>query len=178
MDRSAPARLAISRIARAALKIFGAGGSGPAEPSTRRQPGFPLPAIVPRESDSEDRRRADAAGTVPRPTVWSDPIRSPDFESALANIVNQPGLNQVIARQARIRCSRRRSATVNGGRAGPRHGVDARTRRTGSGRAEPDPRWRSAAAIGTERHPGTSGSADGVGVGTGQRNPAGHNSRN
>ena len=78
------------------------------------------------------------------PVVWSDPA-APAFELALKNIVNQPGLNQVIAPDTDPLFAPPLYGRWYAGRAtvtpGAANWLDS---------LNLDPRWRSAAALGTE----------------------------
>lgn len=82
-------------------------------------------------------------GSTP-PVLWSDPV-APQFESALANVVNQPGLNQVIAPTADPLLAPPLYGRWHAGRAivtpGAANWLDE---------LNLDPRWRSAAALGTQ----------------------------
>ena len=130
------------------------------------QPGFNVPGLV-RRRQWRSKARCCRSTAARAPVVWSD-AAARHFELALADIVNQPGLNQVTSP---ICGSAARAAAVRPLARGARD-RDAR-RRELAGRAEP----RSALALGGgvrhRGHPGASGSVDGVGVGAGRRDPAG-----
>jgi hypothetical protein len=108
-----------------------------------RQPGFPLPATFPAKATVKI-EGALMPLNVPRPPVlWSDSI-AVDFEKALANIVNQPGLNQVIAPGADPLLAPPLYGQWHAGRARVTQGTA-----NWFDELNLDPRWRTAAAIGT-----------------------------
>ena len=78
------------------------------------------------------------------PVLWSDPV-APAFETSLANIVNEPGLNQIIAPTADPLLAPPVYGRWHAGRAvvtpGAANWLDE---------LNLDPRWRSAAALGTQ----------------------------
>ena len=99
----------------------------------------------------------------------SGPIRSRrPSKQALADIVNQPGLNQVIAPTADPLLAPPLYGRWHAGRAtvtpGAANWLDA---------LNLDPRWRVGGGARHAGHPGAPGSVDGVGVGAGRRDPAG-----
>jgi hypothetical protein len=105
-------------------------------------PGFPVTGLDPAATVKvEGALMPLTTGTAP--VVWNDPV-APAFELALANIVNQPGLNQVIAPAADPLLAPPVYGRWHAGRAavtpGAANWLDA---------LNLDPRWRTAAALGT-----------------------------
>jgi hypothetical protein len=107
-------------------------------------PGFPVPGLAPATTVQVEGALMPLRTTGNAPVVWADPI-APAFELALANIVNQPGLNQVIAPTADPLLAPPVYGRWHAGRAvvtpGAANWLDA---------LNLDPRWRSTAALGTE----------------------------
>jgi hypothetical protein len=107
-----------------------------------RQPGFELPATFPAVATVKVEGALmpmTATGTV----LWSDSIAGP-FEQALADIVNQPGLNQVIAPTADPLLAPPLYGRWHAGR-----GTATRNSPNWFDELNLDPRWRVAAAVGT-----------------------------
>jgi hypothetical protein len=107
-----------------------------------RHPGFELPATFPAVATVKVEGALmpmTGTGTV----LWSDSIAGP-FEQALADIVNQPGLNQVIAPTADPLLAPPLYGRWHAGR-----GTATRNSPNWFDELNLDPRWRLAAAVGT-----------------------------
>jgi hypothetical protein len=106
-------------------------------------PGFTVPGLDPAATVQAEGALMPLKTTSP-PVVWGDLI-APAFELALANIVNQPGLNQIIAPSADPLLAPPVYGRWHAGRAvvTPKaaNWLDA---------LNLDPRWRTAAALGTD----------------------------
>lgn len=106
-------------------------------------PGFPVTGLDPKAMVQIEGALMPLQTASP-PVVWGDPI-APAFELALSNIVNAPGLNQIIAPTADPLLAPPVYGRWHAGRAvvtpGAANWLDA---------LNLDPRWRSAAALGTE----------------------------
>ena len=102
-----------------------------------------MPGLDPKTTVKVEGALMPLKGSTP-PVVWSDPAAA-DFELALKDIVNQPGLNQVIAPYADPLVAPPIYGRWYAGRAtvtpGAANWLDS---------LNLDPRWRSAAALGTE----------------------------
>lgn len=105
-------------------------------------PGFTVPGLDPATTVKLEGALMPLKATSP-PVVWADPV-APAFELALANIVNKPGLNQIIAPTADPLLAPPVYGRWHAGRAvvtpGAANWLDA---------LNLDPRWRTAAALGT-----------------------------
>ena len=130
------------------------------------QPGFTVPGLDPKTTVKVEGALMPLKGSTP-PVVWSDPAAA-NFELALKDIVNRPGLNQVTSPSADPLLAPPIYGRWYAGRAtvtpGAANWLDS---------LNLDPRWRSAAALGTEVIQRAPGSVDGVGVGAGRRDSAG-----
>ena len=108
------------------------------------QPGFKLPDSVSRTTTVQMEGALMPLGGTPPPVLWSDPV-APDFETSLAGIVNQPGLNQVMTPSSDPLLAPPLYGRWHAGRA---------TVTPGAGNwldeLNLDPRWRTAAALGTQ----------------------------
>ena len=108
-----------------------------------RHPGFALPDTVPAQATVKVEGALTPLAGSPDPVLWSDAV-APSFETALADIVNQPGLSEVS------------TPTADPLLAPPLYGRWHAARGTVSPGAANwfdelnlDPRWRTAAALGT-----------------------------
>jgi hypothetical protein len=107
-----------------------------------RHPGFELPATFPAVATVElEGALMPTTGTGP--VLWSDTVAGP-FEQALADIVNQPGLNQVIAPNADPLLAPPLYGRWHAGRP-----TVTRNAPNWFDELNLDPRWRMAAALGT-----------------------------
>ncbi len=106
------------------------------------RPGFAVSGLDPQTTVKVEGALMPLTGAT-APVVWSDPV-APAFELGLADIVNQPGLNQVIAPTADPLVAPPLYGRWHAGRAivtpGAANWLDS---------LNLDPRWRSAAALGT-----------------------------
>ena len=107
------------------------------------QPGFPLPATFPTKATVKLEGALVPLRGTPPPVLWSDPIAT-DFERALANVVNQPGLNQIILPSADPLLAPPLYGRWHAGRVTVTPGAA-----NWFDELNLDPRWRTAAAIGT-----------------------------
>src|SRR5215204_1806883 len=124
------------------LKIRGAAGLGRRTVAIG-QPGFAVPGLDPRTTVEVEGALMPLTGATP-PVVWSDPAAL-KFELALEDIVNRPGMNQVTSPAADPLVAPPIYGRWYAGRAtvtpAAANWLDA---------LNLDPRWRSAAAFGTE----------------------------
>ena len=108
------------------------------------EPGFTLPSTVSKLTTVKVEGALMPLSGSTSPVLWSDPV-APVFEASLANIVNEPGLNQIIAPTADPLLAPPVYGRWYAGRAvvipGAANWLDEMNL---------DPRWRSAAALGTQ----------------------------
>src|SRR5262245_25156098 len=108
------------------------------------QPGFPLPGSVsPSTTVQVEGALMPLSGTPP-PVLWADPV-APAFETALAPIVNRPGLDQVAAPSADPLLAPTLYGRWHAGRTSVMPGAP-----NWFDELNLDPRWRVAAALGTQ----------------------------
>ena len=107
------------------------------------EPGFPLPASISRLTTVKVEGALMPLSGTP-PVLWSDDVAL-EFEQALSSVVNQPGLNQVTEPNADPLLAPPLYGRWHAGRAtvtpGAANWLDE---------LNLDPRWRSAAALGTD----------------------------
>ena len=131
------------------------------------EPGFTLPSTVSKLTTVKVEGALMPLSGSTSPVLWSDPV-APVFEASLANIVNEPGLNQIIAPTADPLLAPPVYGRWHAGRAVVIPGAANWLDETES---------RSPLAYGSSARnaggAGAPGSVDGVGVGTGGGDPAG-----
>jgi len=108
-----------------------------------RHPGFELPATFPAVATVKVEGALMPMTGSTSPVLWSDTVAGP-FEQALADIVNQPGLNQVIAPSADPLLAPPLYGRWHAGR-----GTVTRNAANWFDELNLDPRWRATAAVGT-----------------------------
>jgi hypothetical protein len=108
------------------------------------EPGFTLPGTVSKLATMRVEGALMPLSGSSSPVLWSDPV-APVFEASLANIVNEPGLNQIIAPTADPLLAPPIYGRWHAGR-----GVVTPGAANWLDELNLDPRWRSAAALGTQ----------------------------